>query len=221
MKNRFDLIIFDWDGTLVNSISWIVHCLQTAAIICGCSVPSEQEAKDVIGLSIEVATDSLFPGIDTHLRNQLVKAYNDTYFSRDISRDDFFPGVYDMLVQLKDEGYKLAVATGKTRSGLIKALEATQTANLFEVTRCADETASKPDPKMLHQILTYTRTGNNRSLMVGDSAHDLQMARNAKVASIGVECGVHSESVLKNYQPLMCLPQPADLINILEEQLSG
>lgn len=214
MKNRFDLIIFDWDGTLVNSIGWIVHCLQTAAMVCGYPLPSDQDAKDVIGLSIEVAMDTLFPGIDADKRSRLVKGYNDTYFSREISRDDLFPGVYEMLVQLREEGFKLAVATGKTRSGLVKALEATQTGNLFEVTRCADETASKPDPKMIHQILAHTQTGSDRSLMVGDSIHDLQMARNAEVASIGVVCGVHSESVLKNYQPLMCLPQPADLINI-------
>ncbi|PPC90749.1 MAG: hydrolase [Methylobacter sp.] len=214
MKNRFDLIIFDWDGTLIDSIGWIVHCLQTAAISCGCPVPSDQQAKDVIGLSIEVAMDTLFPDADANLRNRLVECYSSTYFSRRISRDDLFPGVYDMLVHLKDAGYKLAVATGKTRNGLIKALEATETGNLFEITRCADETASKPDPKMIHQILAHTQTEKDRSLMVGDSVHDLKMACNAQVASIGVACGVHTESVLKNYQPLMCLSQPAELINI-------
>ncbi|MFA5983405.1 MAG: HAD-IIIA family hydrolase [Methylococcaceae bacterium] len=215
MNNRYDLIIFDWDGTLMNSIDWIVFCLQQAAKLCQCPVPDEQAAKDVIGLSIEVAMDTLFPEADGMLRKQLVAQYSQVYSSREISREDLFPGVYDMLVQLQQNGYQLAVATGKNRRGLVKALAATGTGDLFGVTRCADETASKPNPKMVYEILKHTQVTNQRALLVGDSIHDLQMALNAEVAAIGVACGVHSEDRLKQYQPLLCIQQSTQLIDII------
>lgn len=168
MKNKFDLIIFDWDGTLVNSIDWITICLQQAAGQCGITVPEDQAAKNVIGLSLNQAMQNLFPGIDPATQAQLVAYYSQHYNSKKISPNDLFPGVYDMLVQLKQSGYQLAVATGKSRAGLQKALEGTGTEALFCVTRCADETASKPDPRMLHEILQHTNTAKERSLMVGD-----------------------------------------------------
>ena len=215
MKNRFDLIIFDWDGTLIDSIDWIVHCLQTAGRQCGCDIPEAQAAKDVIGLSIAKACARLFPGVDQETLTQLTSRYQQTYLSRHLGRKDLFPGVYDMLVELKQAGYQLAVATGKTRAGLQEALQATDTEDLFCITRCSDETASKPDPLMLHQIIQYADAANERSLMVGDSTHDLQMAMNAQISSIAVSCGAHPEDILQQYSPLMCLQQPAELLNII------
>jgi len=215
MKNKFDLIIFDWDGTLIDSIDWIVHCLQTAGKHCGCDIPEPQAAKDVIGLSITNACAKLFPGVDQETLTQLTDCYQQTYLSRQLNRGDLFPGVYDMLVELKQAGYQLAVATGKTRAGLQEALQATDTEALFCITRCSDETASKPDPLMLHQIMQHTQAANERSLMVGDSTHDLQMAMNAQISSIAVSCGAHPEDILQRYNPLMCLQQPAELLNII------
>lgn len=215
MKNRFDLIIFDWDGTLINSIDWIAGCIQRAAVRCDFAVPEYQSAKDVIGLSIERAMQALFPDADEHTKNQLVAGYAEEYFSKQIDRDDFFPGVYDMLLQLQHSGYQLAVATGKTRQGLAEALRATATEELFCITRCADETASKPHPKMLQEIIEYTGIAPERALMVGDSIHDLQMALNAQISSIAVTCGAHSEDVLQQYNPLRCLSQPVELLNII------
>jgi phosphoglycolate phosphatase len=215
MKNRFDLIIFDWDGTLIDSIDWIVHCLQTAGKHCGYAIPEPQAAKDVIGLSITNACDTLFPGADQETLTQLTTCYQQTYLSRQLSRDDLFPGVYDMLVELKQSGYQLAVATGKTRTGLQEALKATDTEELFCITRCSDETASKPDPLMLHQIMQHTQAANDRSLMVGDSTHDLQMAMNAQISSIAVSCGAHPEDILQQFNPLLCLQQPAELLSII------
>jgi len=215
MKNKFDLIIFDWDGTLIDSIDWIVHCLQTAGKHCGCDIPEPQAAKDVIGLSITNACAKLFPGVDQETLTQLTDCYQQTYLSRQLDRGDLFPGVYDMLVELKQAGYQLAVATGKTRAGLQEALHATDTEALFCITRCSDETASKPDPLMLHQIMQHTQAANERSLMVGDSTHDLQMAMNAQISSIAVSCGAHPEDILQRYNPLMCLQQPAELLNII------
>lgn len=215
MKNRFDLIVFDWDGTLVNTIDWIVHCLQKAGEQCGYLTPEPQAAKDTIGLSIENAVQALYPNADTATNDKLVASYSQAYFSKQLSQDDFFPGVYDMLLHLKKSGYQLAVATGKTRMGLIHALAATGTEELFNITRCSDETASKPNPKMLHEIMHHTQTAPTRTLMVGDSIHDLQMARSANVSSIGVVCGANTEASLLQYDPLLCLQQPAELLNYI------
>ena len=215
MKNRFDLIIFDWDGTLINSIDWIASCLQQAVVQCGRPIPETQAAKDVIGLSINKAMHALFPEADPQTQEQLVASYSQRYFSKPISQEDLFPGVYEMLVKLNEAGYQLAVATGKTRDGLQEALLATGTENLFSVTRCADETASKPDPRMLQEIIQHTQTAKERTLMVGDSIHDLQMALNASISAIAVSCGAHSAKFLLQYQPLLCLQQPTELMNII------
>jgi phosphoglycolate phosphatase len=215
MKNRFELLIFDWDGTLMDSIGWIVHCLQTAADRVGCKVPPTQAAKDVIGLSLIRAMDTLFPEADTELREQLVCAYSQEYASRVLGPGDLFAGVREMLEELNGAGYRLAVATGKTRAGLQKALQATGTEDLFCITRAADETASKPDPTMLLEIMSHIDVEPARTLMIGDSIHDLQMAQNAHISAIGVSCGAHSEEILQQYLPLLCLQQPTELLNFI------
>jgi phosphoglycolate phosphatase len=215
MKNRFDLIIFDWDGTLVNSIDWIVGCIQNAAAECDCKIPKDQETRDIIGLSIKKAMQKLFPGIDDVTQKRLVKRYSELFFSKKIARSDLFDGVYPMLEDLKKSGYQLAVATGKNRAGLDKALLGTQTVDLFEVTKCADETMSKPDPAMLNEIVDHLGVRKERSVMVGDSIHDLQMAANAEIASIGVACGAHSAATLEQYNPLRCLQRTQELHELL------
>lgn len=212
MNNRFDVIIFDWDGTLINSIDWIATCLQSAAEQCQLPKPQSQAAKNVIGLSIENAMLSLFPEADPGLLKKLVTCYQTAYFSATIDRSHFFPGVYDMLLTLKASGYALAVATGKTRKGLQAVLADTQTEDLFTITRCADETASKPSPLMLQEILSHCGCPSDRALMVGDSTFDLEMARNANMASVAVTCGAHPKDLLHPYQPLLCLEQPAELL---------
>jgi phosphoglycolate phosphatase len=215
MKDRFDLIVFDWDGTLINTIDWIVHCLQQAGEEFGFMKPEPQAAKDVIGLCIDNAVASLFPEANTETKKKIVVSYSQAYSSKKLSQNDFFPGVYDMLISLKESGYRLAVATGKTRNGLSAALKATNTETLFDITRCADETASKPNPKMLHEIMAYTQAKPDRTLMVGDSIHDMQMAQNANIASIGVVCGANSAQSLSKYNPLLCLQQPTELLNFI------
>jgi len=209
------LIIFDWDGTLINSIDWIASCLQYAAAQYNCPIPESQAAKDVIGLSINKAMQTLFPEVDEQTQQQLVACYSQKYFSKQISKDDLFPGVYEMLIELNEAGYQLAVATGKNRAGLQEALRATGTEELFCITRCADETASKPDPRMLNEIMQHTDTAKERALMVGDSIHDLQMALNAHISAIAVSCGAHSEEFLQRYKPLLCLQQPSELLTII------
>ena len=120
-----------------------------------------------------------------------------------------------MLKQLKTDGYKLAVATGKTRAGLKEALKATETEDLFCITRCADETTSKPDPQMLYDIIEHTQVSKERSLMVGDSVFDLQMAQNAQISAIAVTCGAQAAELLQSFKPLLCLRQPTELLNFI------
>lgn len=215
MKNRFDLIIFDWDGTLADSIDWIVQCIQLAAAEFGCPVPESQAARDIIGLSLDNALQTLFPDADNDARGKLAAHYGQRFFSRQIGPEDLFPGVDDMLRQFKRQGFRLAVATGKKSAGLAKAIAATGVADLFCTTRGSDQTASKPDPLMIEEIIAELGVSRQRTLMVGDSVHDLQMALNARVASVAVTCGAHSAETLKQYQPLRCLAYSTELVSII------
>jgi len=199
----------------MDSIGWIVHCMQAAAEQVGLPVPTPQAAKDVIGLSILRAMDTLFPEAGAEQRELLARCYSRCYTSKPMGPDALFTGVRDMLEDLHSAGYHLAVATGKTRAGLQKALQATDTENLFGTTRAADETASKPDPLMLFEIMAQAHVAPARTLMIGDSIHDMQMAQNAGIAAIGVSCGAHSEETLQHYQPLLCLQQAVELLNII------
>lgn len=213
MRNRFELIIFDWDGTLIDSIDWIARCLQNTAENTRHAKPNYQAAKDVIGLSIERAIEALYPEAHADEVIDLVNRYESAYFSKTLSREDLFDGVYEMLETFNNQGLKLAIATGKTREGLDEALEATQTRELFCITRCADETQSKPHPLMLEEIMNYTGISPERTLMVGDSTHDLQMALNAQISSIGVASGAHSLEELEKYAPLRCFMKPTQLLS--------
>ncbi|MGR8932280.1 MAG: HAD family hydrolase [Gammaproteobacteria bacterium] len=215
MKQRFDLIIFDWDGTLVDSIDWIVHCIQRAAEHYGCPVPTSDAAKDIIGLSLDNAVKTLFPNANADTREKLAAHYGQNFFSKETGPDDLFPGVPDMLKQLKGQGYRLAIATGKKSPGLARAIAGTGVADLFCTTRCSDQTASKPNPLMIDEIVSEMAVTKQRTLMVGDSVHDMQMALNAQVASVAVTCGAHSEAQLRQYKPLYCLSRPTELLGII------
>ncbi|MFZ2726746.1 MAG: HAD-IA family hydrolase [Methylococcaceae bacterium] len=215
LKN-YDLLIFDWDGTIIDSIDWIVHCLQQAAIDCGCQPSERQAAKNVIGLSIVMAMRTLFPEVDDTTLNALTSRYSHINIGRELTREHLFAGVYDFLSARKADGYLLAVATGKTRKGLNQVLQTTMTEDLFVVTRGADETASKPNPKMLEEILTHTGISKERVLLIGDSVHDIQMANNAGIAAVAVCCGANAAEELQALSPLLLLQQVTDLQSFLE-----
>ena len=215
MKDRFNLLIFDWDGTLVDSIDWIVYCVQASAKKCGCATPSSQAAKDIIGLSIYEAAHNLFPLEDLVTHQHFILHYGELLLSKQTTADDLFSGVETMLAHLKQAGYQLAIASGRNRVGLNNALQETGIGDLFSATRCAEETASKPNPLMLEEIMQHIGISSERTLMIGDSTHDLQMAKNAQVASIGVTCGVHPANILQQYQPLFCLEQTTRLLEKL------
>ncbi len=215
MKDRFDLLVFDWDGTLFDSIGWIVECLQRAAEASGLPIPSDTAAKSVIGLSIQEAMDALCPGAPPELAGRLVDHYRRHYNTRPTTVEGLFEGVPDMLAELRSRGYRLAVATGKARSGLDHALKSTGMADFFHATRCADETASKPNPKMLIQLMEQLGAQRERTLMVGDSLHDLRMANNAGIAVVAVGCGANGLDELAELNPLVCLEATRELLNLL------
>lgn len=215
MKDRFELLVFDWDGTLCDSICWIVQCIRQAALACGFPAPSDEAARSVIGLRTDVAMVDLFPGISGPIVGDLVTAYREAYFSKAIGAEDLFTGVTGMLQGLRARGYKLAVATGKTRKALNRALEATATASYFDTVRSADTTASKPDPEMLLQIMAELDVPRERTLMIGDSVHDLRMAFNARTGAVAVACGANTQAQLLALNPLACLEHTADLLTLL------
>lgn len=215
MKDRFDLLIFDWDGTLFDSIGWIVECLQGAAVASGVPVPSDYLARSVIGLSIQHAMEALCPGAAPDMAERLVEHYRRQYTSRPTTPDGLFAGVPELLAGLRARGYRLAVATGKGRSALDHALRGTGTADFFHATRCADETLSKPHPKMLFEILEVLDTPPERALMIGDSLHDLRMAEAAGVAAVAVGCGANALDELAQLNPLACLEETRALAELL------
>jgi len=215
MKDRFDLIVFDWDGTLVDSIDWIVHCFQHAADINGCLMPKQQIVKDTIGLSIQNAMKKLFSECDKKTQEQLIACYGQEFFSKHITENDLFTGVHEMLQTFKQKGYLLAVATGKTRSELDKSIHGVGLSDFFDITRSADQTASKPKPDMLEDIIKELAVDKKRAIMVGDSIHDMQMAINAGISSIAVSCGANSFEQLQQFNPLLNLQQTTELLDSL------
>ena len=216
MKNRFDLLVFDWDGTLFDSVGWIVDCLKHASREVGLPEPSDALARSVIGLSLPQAMHNLFPGlVDEELKARLVQSYRTHYHTCSSDSLGLFDGVEEMLKELKASGFSLAVATGKARSGLNHALKETGMEDFFHTTRCADETKSKPHPLMVLEIMGEIGVSNDRTLLIGDSLHDLNLAINAGVASVAVTCGANSMEELLELNPLACLESTAELIHLL------
>lgn len=212
MKDRYKLLIFDWDGTLIDSVGLIVRSLQDAAEKTGFDLPTDKQARSVIGLSLELAMRTLFPQAGESAIPKLLAAYQAHYNQEPLGREALFDGVPEMLDELKASGYKLAVATGKSRQGLEHAFDVTGARNWFHASRAAGETASKPNPLMLHQILAELGFPPEQALMVGDSVHDMQMARNAQIETVGVFCGADLEADLLAYQPVLGLARTADLL---------
>ncbi len=215
MSREFDLIIFDWDGTLMDSAAKIVNCMQSAAKDESLLVPGRQEVEEIIGLGLPQAIKKLFPEISNITRIALQQRYSIHYSQNDQTHTPLFSGVEVVLSRLLDEGYVLAVATGKSRKGLDRVLHSTQLGRFFAASRCADETASKPDPRMLNELLTELDCSAQRTLMVGDTEYDMAMAQQAGVVAAAVSYGVHAIERLHAYQPRYCLDQPVELLTHL------
>jgi len=210
MQN-YKLVIFDWDGTLMDSVDRIVSSMQSAAKAVGLSVPSNDAAKQIIGLSIPEALKELFEGISDEQIEIMRLQYKYEYLEGDNTPTPLFANATKLLTQLKQHNKLLAVATGKGRDGLNRVLKVSETSAFFNTTRCAGEMPSKPDPKMLHSILDELNIAPHEAIMVGDTSHDLKMAQNAGVDSIGVTFGVHDREVLNQYQPKVVVDSLAEL----------
>lgn len=205
MPQRYDLIVFDWDGTLMDSAALIVDSLQAASRDLGLAVPSGEQARHVIGLGLSEAIAYLFPSLPTRDYDELIERYRHHYLGRD-EATPLFAGVDSLVADLHQSGFMLAVATGKSRRGLDRALDNTGLRPWFHASRCADECFSKPHPEMLLQLMAHLGSTPVRTLMIGDTSHDLGMARAAAVDGLAVSYGAHSESALHAAQPLACLP---------------
>jgi phosphoglycolate phosphatase len=197
---NFDLIAFDWDGTLFDSTRIIARCIQAAVRDVGGSVPSDETAGYVIGLGLAQALARAAPDVPQHKYPELNARYHHHYLAHqnDIS---LFDGVLPLLAALRARGHRLTVATGKSRRGLDEALQAVELKGRFDASRTADETAGKPHPRMLHELMEEFGVAPQRTLMIGDTTHDLQMALNAGCASVGVSYGAHESVAFGVLQP--------------------
>ncbi|GIU45772.1 hydrolase [Shewanella sairae] len=212
----YELVIFDWDGTLMDSISKIVTCMQQMAQTLTIATPSEQAVRDVIGLSMEEALKTLYPLQSNIDFEPMISSYKEHYLTLNNTPSPLFDGSEQLLNELSAREYRLAVATGKGRNGLNRVLSETGLGHHFESSRCADESKSKPNPDMLHELLEELKVKPQRAIMIGDSLHDLNMANNAGIDSVGVSYGAHSESRLLLAKPKAIIHRPIDLLNVLE-----
>jgi phosphoglycolate phosphatase len=198
LPRNFDLVVFDWDGTLFDSTALIARCIQSACADLGVPVPSDERASYVIGMGLAEALQYAAPDLPRERYRELGERYRHHYFARQ-HEIVFFDGTLAMLEALKKRGHLLGVATGKSRRGLNDALNTSMLRGLFDATRTADETASKPDPRMLVELMDEFRVVPERTVMVGDTTHDLQLARNAGTASIGVSYGAHDPNLFDGF----------------------
>ena len=205
MHPDYKLLIFDWDGTLANSIGRIVESMHVASDRTGFARRDDFAVKCIIGLGLPEAIRSLYPEIDDEALVVFRQHYADHYIALEAEPSPLFEGVADTLGALRAEGYHLAVATGKARRGLDRVLKAHGWDDYFDITRAADETASKPHPLMLEQILAHCEVRPEQALMVGDSSFDLQMARNAGMGSVAVSYGAQTIEALKAFEPRLAI----------------
>lgn len=211
-REHYDLLIFDWDGTLMDSEAHIVSSLAKSLDTVGAQELPGTALRQVIGLGLNEAMKQLLPDAGKETIEQAADAYRGHFFAKDSPSSSLFPGVVVVLESLAEAGFLLAVATGKSRRGLDKVLVETGLGDYFAVTRCASETFSKPHPLMLEEILVDLDTPASRAIMIGDTEFDLQMARNIQMPSIGVSYGVHEVEQLLPHEPMAILDSIRELL---------
>ena len=209
MPARIKFIVFDWDGTLMDSEAQIVTCLHAAIADLDLEPLDDNTVKNVIGLGLREAVDTLVPGRDDHFHQAFVDAYRTHWFQSESSV--LFAGAREVLDIIRQNEFLLGVATGKARRGLDRVLNDTGLTSCFHATRCADEAPSKPHPQMLLDLMEALEVLPEETIMVGDTEYDMEMATNAGVAKIAVRSGVHSGERLNRHAPLVCLDRVADM----------
>jgi phosphoglycolate phosphatase len=205
------LLIFDWDGTLIDSSGKIIRCMQRAADTSGLPALGDDKVKSIIGLGLPEAIHTLFPEVSAEEREKFREHYAHHYLEADQVPCRFFPGVMDTLEDLKREGHTVTVATGKARRGLERIWRNMDLLDFFHASRCSDETRSKPHPRMLEELLKQFSSQPEDAIMVGDTSFDMEMARAASVPRIAVSYGVHEVDVLKQYTPLGIIDRFSEL----------
>ena len=200
---KYRLIVFDWDGTIIDSAATIAQCIRDSARDMGLPVPTHERASHVIGLGLHDSLRLAVPELQAHQYPEFVANYRRHFLAREDSMG-LFPGMKELLAQFSPT-HTLAIATGKSRRGLDRALAATGVGPLFSASRCADETNPKPHPAMLLELMDELGFSRNEVLMIGDTTHDLEMARAAEVHSVAVTYGAHPEEGLRACNPLVCL----------------
>jgi len=207
----YRLLVFDWDGTLADSEQRIVAAAQSAIETLGLPARSHQQVRAIIGLAMSEAFQRLFPEVETSQEGRFIACYRQYYLRNTGVPVPLFPGAKAALRGLSGQRYQLAVATGKGRRGLDRDIAIHDLAALFSTTRCADDAPSKPHPQMLMDIMEELQVTSNETLMIGDTSFDMEMARNAGVARIGVSSGVHDGQRLLEFDPLALLDSIAEL----------
>ncbi len=202
---KYQLIIFDWDGTLYDSTAHIISCMQKTAEEFNVKSPDVAQLRQVIGLSFEKATERNFPDIAEDQIPKFAESFRHHIYSEDVGKSVLFDGTYDVLKTLSHEGYWLAIATGKSRQGLNRELDELGLKQFFMSTRCACETQSKPHPQMLLEIMDELGKTTDETLMVGDTVFDIELAENASVDALAVNYGAHDEAELLKYRIKGCL----------------
>lgn len=201
LKNQYSFVIFDWDGTLMDSTGRIVSAMQATAREANLAEPSIESVKSIIGLSMQAVMDRLFPEADVDLQKKLFEIYRYQYVEGDKTPSPLFEGSLPLLHWLKSKDVCVAIATGKARAGLNRVLNDVGLMEFFDFTICADEAESKPHPEMVYRLLKDAKRTTKETLLLGDSIHDLKMANNAGIDSIGVTCGASSYDELQFHQP--------------------
>jgi len=207
---RYSLIVFDWDGTLLDSAGGIVESIQEAARDLRLPVPARETASHVIGLGLHDSLRTAVPTLPEDQYREFAEAYRRHFLARQGAMV-LFPGVRELLQDLHATGYQLAVATGKSRRGLEHALESTALRRYFAASRCADETNPKPHPAMLLELMAQLAAAPGQVLMIGDTSHDLEMARSAGVDAVAVTYGAHPGDALRALAPLACVASVPEL----------
>ncbi len=213
MKHAYQLIIFDWDGTILDSAFHIIDCMQKAQKSLDLAELSPYQIRQIIGLGIDEAIRVLHPKLELTIQKELATEYRNQFLYNNPMECHTFEGMEDLLIALKSKGYKLAVATGKSRLGLNKVLADKETGlgHLFDTTRCADETKSKPNPLMLKEIVSELKVPIKNCLMVGDTTFDLDMARAIKMDHVAMTYGAHDQALLESRSPMKLFHNTHDL----------
>lgn len=213
----YKLIVFDWDGTLMNSLARIASCMQAAARDLEIDPATDEQVHGVVGLALDIAIRRLHPVLEEHQVELMRQRYSHHYVAAEVSPSPFYEGIPQMLQSLSEKGTLLSVATGKSRKGLSRVFNTHGVGALFHSSRCADETRSKPEPDMLLEILDFHGLKQDQAVMVGDTEFDLEMASRAGVDSVGVTWGAHDITRLLRHNPKVCVDSVSSLSDWLHQ----